>query len=180
MLLYVTLTRTGVMFALGQLNPARVIGVVDTVKEPLPCLVVGNCTVPLVVCVDLTSPDGSLFPGGVTQPLVTVAVAERLAVPPVLPAPATSPVADKVDVLVVVSRVAVAVGVPTKCRPPVLVIVVAVAEAVVAANAGTAARASAISDSTAIMPNFLIKVFLLYLVGLYFSLRRGGVFTPSS
>src|SRR5215204_2095501 len=42
------------------------------------------------------------------------------------------------------------------------------------ANAGTAARASAISDSTAIMPIFLIKVFLLYLVGLYCSLRIGA------
>jgi hypothetical protein len=29
------------------------------------------------------------------------------------------------------------------------------------------------------MPNFLIKVFLLYLVGLYSPLRRGGVYTPS-
>jgi hypothetical protein len=166
MLLYVTLTRTGVMFALGQVNPAIVIGVVDTVKEPLPCLVVGKFTVPLVVDVDLTSPDGSLFPGGVTQPLVTVAVAERLAVPPVLPAPATSPLAVNVDVLF--KRVAVTVGEPTKCRPPVRVVDVAEAEAVVAANAGTAARASAISDSTAIMPSFLIKVFLLYLVGLYY------------
>jgi hypothetical protein len=48
-----------------------------------------------------------------------------------------------------------------------------------AASAGTAAMASAISDSTAMMPNFLIKVFLLYLVGLYSPLRRGGVYTPS-
>ena len=44
-----TLTRTGVMFALGQLNPASVIGVVETVNEPLPFLVVGKLTVPLVV-----------------------------------------------------------------------------------------------------------------------------------
>ena len=170
MLLYVTLTRTGDMFALGQLNPARVIGVVDTVKLPLPCLVVGNCTCPLVVDVDLTSPRGSLLWLGVTQPLVIVTVEERVALPPVLPAPATSPDADKVDVLVAVLRVAVAVGVPTKCRPPVRLVDVALAVAVVAANAGTAARASAISDSTAIMPIFLIKVFLLYLVGFYRSL----------
>jgi hypothetical protein len=174
MLLYVTLTRTGVMFALGQVNPARVIGVVDTVKVPLPFLVVGKFACPLVVPVDLTSPDGSLFPGGVTQPLVIVTVEVRVAVPPVLPAPATSPDADKVDVLVVVLRVAVAVGVPTKCKPPSRVVDEAGVEAVVAANAGTAARASAISDSTAIMPIFLIKVFLLYLVGLYCSPRTGA------
>ena len=154
MSVYVTLTRTGVMFALGQLNPAIVIGVVDTVKEPLPFLVVGKFTVPLVVSLVLTSPDGSLFPGGVTQPLVTSAVADRSAVPPVLPAPATSPVADKVAVLF--KRVAVAVGAVVKCRPPVRVMSVAVAEAVVAASAGTAARASAISDRTAMMPIFLI------------------------
>src|SRR5829696_10344392 len=43
------------------------------------------------------------------------------------------------------------------------------------ASAATAARAVTSSDSTAIMPNFLnIKVFLLYLVGLYFSLRTGA------
>jgi hypothetical protein len=35
------------------------------------------------------------------------------------------------------------------------------------ASAGTAARAVTSSDSTAMMPIFLIKVFLLYLVGLY-------------
>jgi hypothetical protein len=39
----------------------------------------------------------------------------------------------------------------------------------VLASAGTAARASAISDSTAMMPIFLIKVFLL-LVGVGYSL----------
>jgi hypothetical protein len=144
MFVYLTLTRTGVMFALGQVNPARVIGCVETVKEPLPFLVVGKFTVPLVAVRVLTSPDGSLFPGGVTQPLVTRAVAERLAVPPVLPAPATSPVAVNIDVLVAISRVAVTVGCPTKCRPPVRVISVGVA-----ASADTAARASAISDSTA-------------------------------
>src|SRR5215204_2766399 len=43
------------------------------------------------------------------------------------------------------------------------------------ASAGTAAKAVTSSDSTAIMPNFLnIKVFLLYLVGLYCSLRTGA------
>jgi hypothetical protein len=172
MLVYVTLTRTGVMFALGQVNPAVVIGVVETVKDPLPFLVVGKLTVPLVVVVDLTSPDGSLFSGGVKQPRVTVAVAERLAVPPVLPAPATSPVAVKVDWLF--KRVAVTVGAVVKCRPPVRVVFVAVAVAVVAASAGTAARAITSSDSTAIMPIFLIMVFLLYLVGLYCSLRTGA------
>jgi hypothetical protein len=39
-----------------------------------------------------------------------------------------------------------------------------------AASAGTAAKAVTSSESTAIMPIFLIRVFLLYLVGLYPSL----------
>src|SRR5829696_2762854 len=44
-----------------------------------------------------------------------------------------------------------------------------------AASAGTAARAVAMRDNTAIIPIFLnIKVFLLYLVGLYCSLRTGA------
>jgi hypothetical protein len=175
---YVTLTRTGVIWS-GHLNPATFIGVVETVKVPLPCLLVGKVVCPLDVPKLCCSPDGS-WPWDplLMQPLVTLISADRKAVPPVLPAPATSPVADKVDVLF--KRVAVAVGVPTKCRPPVLVMSVAEPEAVVAPSAGTAARATAISASTPQMAIFLIKVFLLYLVGLYGTLGTyKDAFTPS-
>jgi hypothetical protein len=42
-----------------------------------------------------------------------------------------------------------------------------------AASAGTAAMATAISATTPKMTIFLIEVVLLYLIGLYFSPRRG-------
>src|SRR5215204_6480634 len=79
-----------------------------------------------------------------------------------LPKPANSEV--QLTVAVAPLPVIVQTGSPfrVKCAPS-------------CASAGTAAKAVTSSDSTAIMPNFLnIKVFLLYLVGLYCSLRTGA------
>src|SRR5215203_4788905 len=101
------------------------------------------------------------------QPVSTTAVEDRVAVA-VLPAPQTSPVAVKnAEVSVLVGETSSVVPSQT-CRPPV-----DVTDVGATASAGTAARAVTISASTAMMPIFLIKVFLLYLVGLYRSLRRG-------
>jgi hypothetical protein len=159
-----TLTRVGVIGG-GQSAPALVIGTVETVKVPLPDLV-RKVVVPVAVVVVVCSPEGSWsFDPLLMQPVVTSAWEARVAVA-VVPAPATSPLAVKVAELA--SLVAVMVGVPTKCRPPVLLVDVAAKGPRVTACAATAARAVTSSDSTAMMPNFLnIKVFLLYLVGLY-------------
>src|SRR5215210_5538547 len=82
------------------------------------------------------------------------------------PSPLTVPVHFTVNPLVV----QVIVSFFCSCAPGLL-----------AARAGTTAMASATSDSTAMMPSFLIELFLLYSVGLYCSPSTyKDVFTASS
>src|SRR5215213_6170693 len=88
--------------------------------------------------------DGMLVPL-LTQEYVVAALALTVTVST---DPEASPVSLKLTTRSLPERVAV-VAFLMKCGLPV------------AASAGTAARASAISDSTAMMPSFLIKVFLL-------------------
>jgi hypothetical protein len=133
----VTLTRIGTISS-GQLREV-VICWVSTVKVPLPDLVL-NVSLPVVLVVVLFSPFGCCpCDPLLMQPVVTWAVAERVAVA-VLPAPATSPVAVKNAAWFVF--VAVTCGVPTKCRPPVELVDVAPT-----ARAGTAATAAIMNET---------------------------------
>src|SRR5215203_5281608 len=145
----VTLTRVSVMLALGH---AKVEGTptafVLTLKVPLPCRV-SNVTEPVTVVVVVCSPLGSLLPLGVTQPTVTVAVADRLAVA-LVPAPQTSPVAVKNAVPVgplVFVAVTSSVVFSQTCSPPVLVTDVGGT-----ANAGTAAMVAIARDNSPTSP----------------------------
>src|SRR5215217_1206880 len=114
-----TLTRTGTIWS-GHVRSMPT--VVLRLNVPRPDRV-RNVSVS-ETCVNVrSSPLGcwSLLPR-LMQPVVTSAVAVSVAVA-VVPAPATSPIAD--SVADVASFVVVTVGVPTKCRPPLCVIVTA-------------------------------------------------------
>jgi len=130
-------------------------------------------TVEVVLVAD--SVNGSTrFPPRFVHVPVNVEVTAKVTVAFVLPTPAIS-----VPVQLTVESVRVQVGSPNpvaKCAPCGALL------KSVTASAGTAARAVTSSESTAMMPNFLIKVFLLYLVGLYYlSLSTyKDVFTLSS
>src|SRR5215208_1682051 len=141
-----------------------------------PCLPVGSAGAPVVtlnvtlpfliepagmLCVPVRVTDpgfcpGASLPPGLVQVTVGVPVAVRVTVRSSFPSPASAPVEDSVRPL------SVKVG-----SPPLKWTFAALATAAVTATSS--------SDSTAIMPIFLnIEVFLLYLVGIYCSLRTGA------
>ena len=96
------------------------IGSVVTSNSPLPCLVGVNGAVAVTVVSTSSRPLGSFDPLGVIQPTVAETSASSVAVPAPVPAPATSPVAVNVAPSVLST---VSVGSPTKCSPPLRVVV---------------------------------------------------------
>src|SRR5215208_7157434 len=144
----------------GQVRPTSSAVGAESVSVPvrLPFLSTGKLPVALTGLVDFVFflSDGMLVPP-LTQEYVVAAVAVAVMVSV---DPAESPASLKLMTRSVPERVA-EVALWMKWALPV---------SGALASAGTAARASAISDSTAMMPSFLIKVFSFCLVGLYRSL----------
>src|SRR5215212_11751948 len=126
-------------------------------------------TTDVVVVVSCSVNGSTRCPPGFVHVPVNVEVTAKFTVAFVLPTPWIS-----VSVQEAVSPLRVHTGAASpcaKCAPDGAFAKLTV----VTASAGTAAKAVTSSDSTAMMPNFLnIKVFLLYLVGLYCSLRTGA------
>src|SRR5215208_1703773 len=122
----------------------------------------------VVVLVSVSVNGSTRCPPGFVHVPVNVEVTAKFTVASVLPTPSIAvPVQETVSPL----RVHTGAASPrAKCAPCGALSKLTV----VTASAGTAAKAVTSSDSTAIMPIFLIKVFLLYLVGLYCSLRTGA------
>src|SRR5215213_8320848 len=136
----------------------------------LPFLV--EVTTDEVVVVSCSVNGSTRCPPGFVHVPVNVEVTAKFTVAFVLPTPwILVPVQETVSPL----RVHTGAASPcAKCAPDGALAKLTV----VTASAGTAAKAVTSSDSTAIMPNFLIKVFLLFLGRhLLFSKER-GVFTP--
>src|ERR671911_337358 len=131
---------------------------VTTLNVTLPFLI--SLAGMLCVPVRVTDPGfcpGASLPPGLVQVVVGVPAAVRVTVMFSLPRPESAPEEDNVRPL------SVKVG----SALPGLKFTAALATAAVIATSS--------SDTTAIMPNFLnIKVFLLYLVGIYCSLRTGA------
>src|SRR5215204_6895011 len=119
-------------------------------------------TVEVLVVSDSVNGSTRCPPGFVHVP-VNVEVTAKVTVAFVFPTPAIS-----VPVQLTVVPVRVQVGSPNpcaKCAP------CGALAKFVTASAGTAAKAVTSSDSTAMMPIFLIRVFLLLLLGLYSPLK---------